>query len=251
MNESMLGMAAVVTGGGSGIGREVCIELAQHGVKVTIADVRLDAAEAVAAELRAGSHAAQGARCDVSSSADARTVVASALEQWRRLDILVNCAGVYQTGPITTISEADWDHMIDINLKGTFLMCKEVVPVMQARRGGAIVNLSSISGRTKPGFAGVNYTASKAGIIGLTMCLASQLAADGIRVNCVAPGTIDTPMTRSGLSDEGREKLRATVPLGRLGMPQDVAAAVVFLASPAAAFITGETLNVNGGAFMV
>ncbi len=251
MTNDMQGQVALVTGGGSGIGRATCLKLAGRGVKVVVADVRPDHALEVAREVEAAGSEAIAYRVDVSSHGDVQQAVRHTMERFQRIDILINCAGIYQVGPITDISESDWDRVLDINLKGVFLLCKAVVPIMQRQGGGAIVNLSSISGRTKSVLAGVNYTASKAGVIGLTMCLANQLAGDGIRVNCVAPGAIDTPMTRGTLAAEGLERLRQTIPLGRLGRPDDAAAAIVFLASPEASFVTGETVNVNGGAFMV
>jgi NAD(P)-dependent dehydrogenase (short-subunit alcohol dehydrogenase family) len=251
MNTDMQGQVAIVTGGGSGIARAACLKLAGRGARVAVADIRLDQAQQTAAAIKQQGGEAIACGVNVASSADVHDMVSRVLEAYQRTDILVNCAGVYQVGPITSISEDDWDRMLDINLKGTFLTCKEVVPLMQAQGGGVIVNTSSISGRTKSTLAAVNYVASKAGIIGLTMCLASQLAASGIRVNCVAPGTTETPMTMSVFSTENAANFRKTIPLGRMGQPEEVASAIAFLASAEASFITGETVNVNGGAFMV
>jgi len=241
---------AIVTGGGSGIGRATCLELARRGLAVAVADLASERAEAVAAEARALGAQALPLPVNVASSEGVRRSVAAVGERFGRVDVLVNGAGIYQTGKIGEISEEDWERVLAVNLKGAFLFCKEVVPWMQRRRSGAIVNVSSVSGRTKSLLAGANYVASKAGIIGLTMCLASQLAADGIRVNCVAPGSIDTPMV-ADLTPAERVALAERSPLGRLGEPEEVAAAIAFLVSPAASYITGETLNVNGGAFMV
>ncbi|MGQ9555249.1 MAG: SDR family NAD(P)-dependent oxidoreductase [Anaerolineae bacterium] len=246
----MQGLVAIVTGGGGGIGRATCLELARHGANVAVADISLQHAETVADEVNACGAIALACRVDVTSNSDVQRAVRCVCDRFDKVDILVNSAGVYQTGTLSEVSEDDWDRVLAINLKGTFLFCKEVVPLMQRQRSGAIVNVSSISGRTKSQLAAVNYVASKAGIIGLTMCLASQLAADGIRVNCVAPGTIDTPII-ANLTPEEREALAKRSPLGRLGQPEEVAATIVFLASPAASYITGETVNVNGGAFMI
>ncbi|MGI6208401.1 MAG: SDR family NAD(P)-dependent oxidoreductase [Anaerolineae bacterium] len=250
MTTSLEGKIALVTGGGSGIGRAVCLELGRAGAAVAAADLSAERAQATVKELEGAGHQAQAYRVDISRSDQVRAVVSGICERWGGVDVLVNAAGVYQIGGIEDITEEDWDRVLAINLKGAYLFCREVVPIMRRRGGGAIVNVSSISGRTKSDLAGVNYVASKAGLIGLTMCLANQLARDGIRVNCVAPGTIDTPMNAS-LTPEGREILTRRVPLGRLGQAEEVAAAIAFLASPAASYITGETLNVNGGAFMV
>ncbi len=247
----MRGQVAIVTGGGSGIGRAVCLRLAQRGVKVAVADIRIDQAESVEEEVRSAGSEGLACRVNVAASSDIEQTVRQVREHFGRIDILINCAGIYQIGPITQISESDWDRMLDINLKGVFLFCKAVVPVMQEQGGGVIVNTSSISGRTKSTLAGVNYVAAKAGIIGLTMCLANQLAAQGIRVNAVAPGTTDTPMTSALFTPEDAARFCTQIPLGRMGTADEIAAAVVFLASPDASFITGETLNVNGGAFMV
>ncbi len=250
MKTEMSGLVAMVTGGGSGIGRATCLELARRRAEVAVVDLSCQAAQVVADEVKASGSSAAGFGCDVSSGTEVREMVASVGERFGRVDVLVNSAGLYRIGTIDDISEEDWDRLLSVNLKGAFLCCKEAVPWMRRRGGGAIVNLSSISGRTKSDLAGVHYVASKAGIIGLTMCLASQLAPEGIRVNCVAPGTIDTPMN-AGLSPEGRAILTKRVPMGRLGEAEEVAAVIAFLASPEASYVTGETVNVNGGAFMI
>lgn len=250
MEAALAGKVALVTGGGSGIGRAVCLELGRMGATVAVADLSLAGAQATAELLAAEGIAGEAYRVDVSSSAEVQALVDAVRRRWGGLDLLANTAGIYQVGGLDDITEADWDRTLAVNLKGAFLLCRAVVPAMRRRGGGAIVNLSSISGRTKSDLAGVNYVASKAGIIGLTMCLGNQLAREGIRVNCVAPGTTDTPMV-ADVSPEGREILTRRVPLGRLGRAEEIAAAVAFLASPAASYITGETLNVNGGAFMV
>ena len=246
----MQGLVAIITGGGSGIGRATCLELAGRGASLVVADISLALAEEVAGAVTALGAAALACPVDVAASGDVEHAVQRVGDRFGRVDILVNSAGIYQVGTLSEISEDDWDRVLAVNLKGAFLFCKEVVPLMQQRRSGAIVNVSSVSGRTKSLLAGVNYVASKAGVIGLTMCLAGQLAGDGIRVNCVAPGTIDTPIN-ANLTPEEREALTGRCPLGRLGQPEEVAAAIAFLASPVASYITGETLNVNGGVFMV
>ncbi|HEU5314498.1 MAG TPA: SDR family NAD(P)-dependent oxidoreductase, partial [Chloroflexota bacterium] len=167
-----------------------------------------------------------------------------------RIDVLVNCAGIYRIGEIDAVDAAAWDQMLDINLRGTFLACRAVLPGMRERGRGCIVNLSSISGRTRSTLASPAYVASKAGVIGLTMTLAAQNARHGIRVNAVAPGPVDTEMIR-GLPADLQPTVVAAIPMGRLGTAAEIARCIAFLASEGAAFITGETLNVNGGAFMV
>jgi NAD(P)-dependent dehydrogenase (short-subunit alcohol dehydrogenase family) len=166
------------------------------------------------------------------------------------LEVLVNSAGIYRVGALEEVSPEAWDATLAVNLRGTFLVCREVLPGMLARGQGSVVNLSSISGRTKATLAAPSYVASKAGVIGLTMSLAAQGAGRGVRVNAVAPGPADTDMIRT-LDRELQARLLQTLPLGRLASAREVAQAIVFLASPCASYITGETLNVNGGAFMV
>jgi 3-oxoacyl-[acyl-carrier protein] reductase len=246
----MQGQVAVVTGGGSGIGRCVCLQLAERGARVAVLDISTEGAARVAQEVADQGGQAVPLTVDITSNERVIETVEAIRDLWGRIDILVNSAGIYKVGTIFEISEADWDRMLSINLKGAFLVCKAVAPYMRAQGSGAIVNVASISGRTKSRFAGPHYVASKAGIIGLTMCLANQLAEHGIRVNAVAPSTADTPMI-DFLSAEERAALGAQSPLGRLAKPEEVAAAIVFLASPAASFINGDTLNVNGGAFMI
>lgn len=246
----MQGSVAIVTGGGSGIGRATCLQFPESGVKVVVVDVDLPGAEQVAAEVAARGGEAMACRVDISASAEVDQAIHQIINRFNRIDILVNCAGIYEIGTINDVSENDWDRMLAINLKGPFLFCKAVAPLMQQQRAGAIVNVSSISGRTTSLMAGPHYVASKAGIIGLTMCLANQLAPYGIRVNCVAPGMIDTPMNNF-LPPDKFDQLKNRIPLGRIGSPEEIAAAIVFLASPVAGFITGETLNINGGVFMI
>ena len=246
----MQGLVGIVTGGGSGIGRATCVRLARQGVRVAVLDVALDRGQNTASALTQDGASALACSVDISDASQVRLAVDRVLSEFGRIDILVNCAGVYTVGTVDSISERDWDSVLAVNLKGPFLMCQAVVPAMRRQGGGAIVSVSSISGRTTSMLAGPNYVASKAGIIGLTMCLANQLAADRIRVNCVAPSTVDTPMNAS-LSPDQVTRLEERVPLRRLATADEVAAAIVFLASPEASYITGETLNVNGGAFMV
>lgn len=250
MGKDLDGRVAIVTGGGSGIGRATCLELARRGAAIAVVDLSAESAARVADEARAEGVEALHCPANVAYSAQVQRAVDAVVECFGTIDILVNSAGLYRLGSIAEVTEADWDLLLAVNLKGAFLMCKEVVPHMQRQRAGAIVNVSSISGRTKSLYAGVHYCASKAGLIGLTMCLASQLAPDGIRVNAVAPATIDTPINANLTADE-REALTRRVPLGRIGDAGEVASAIAFLASDAASYITGDTINVNGGVFMV
>jgi 3-oxoacyl-[acyl-carrier protein] reductase len=163
---------------------------------------------------------------------------------------LVNAAGVVQLGAIADVSVEDWDRVVDVNLKGTFLTCRAVIPHVEARGGGAIVNVASIAGRTKSFYTAPSYVASKGGVTGLTMVLAAQHAARSVRVNCVAPGIIQTPMTRA-YTDEQLTSLLPTIPLGRVGEAGEVANVIVSLLSDEWSYVTGQCINVNGGQFMV
>ena len=233
------GKTALITGAAGGIGGATAALLSEEGVRVAVADLQAPHGDyPVSAPL------------DVTYEASVAAAITSVERSLGRVDILVNCAGIYRIGEIADVDPAAWDELMGINLRGTYLMCRAVLPGMLERGAGSIVNLSSISGRTRSTLAAPSYVASKAGVIGLTMALASQNAARGVRVNAVAPGPVDTEMIR-GLPEELKPGLLATIPLGRLATAHGVAQAIAFLASDAASHITGETLNVNGGAFMV
>jgi 3-oxoacyl-[acyl-carrier protein] reductase len=244
------GRVALVTGAAGGIGRETALLLAEEGAAVAVADVRAEAAEETASEVRRRGAAALALPLDVTDEASVRSAVRAVGESLGPLEVLVNSAGIYRVGALEEVTPEAWDATLAVNLRGTFLVCREVLPGMQARGRGSVVNLSSISGRTKATLAAPSYVASKAGVIGLTMSLAAQGAARGVRVNAVAPGPADTEMIRT-LDQELQARLLQTLPMGRLATAREVAQAIVFLASPCASYITGETLNVNGGAFMV
>jgi 3-oxoacyl-[acyl-carrier protein] reductase len=239
MDLGLRSKTALITGGAGGIGRATADLLTQEGVRVGAADLQPpDGVGEVAVAL------------DVTDEASVTDAVASAERALGRIDVLVNCAGIYRIGEIDAVPPADWDQMLDINLRGTYLVCRAVLPGMRRRGAGCIVNLSSISGRTRSILASPAYVASKAGVIGLTMTLAAQNAKHGIRVNAVAPGPVDTEMIRA-LPADLQPTVVAAIPMGRLGTAQEIAHCIAFLTSEGAGFITGETLNVNGGAFMV
>jgi 3-oxoacyl-[acyl-carrier protein] reductase len=239
--------ATFVTGGASGIGRAVAAALLADGRPVALADRDEAALARTAAELAGGSlldpHVV-----DVTDAAGLERV-ARRLEAGRGVDGVVNAAGILRTGTLADVDEADWDRVISINLKGVFLSCKTFMPILERGGGGSIVNIASIAGRTKSINAAPHYAASKAGIVGLSMALAAQHARAGVRVNCVAPGIIDTPMN-DVLGKEALSELARTIPLGRLGAAAEVAAAIVYLLSPESSYVTGETIEVNGGLFM-
>jgi NAD(P)-dependent dehydrogenase (short-subunit alcohol dehydrogenase family) len=246
----LAGKVALITGAGGGIGRETARLLAREGARIAAADVRLETAEETLQVVRAAGSDGAAFALDVTSAESVERAVAGVETQVGLIDVLVNCAGIYRVGDYSAVDPDAWRQVLDVNLTGTYLTCRAVLPRMIGRGRGSIVNLSSISGRTKSTLAAPSYVASKAGVIGLTMSLASQSAAHGVRVNAVAPGPADTDMIR-GLPDDLQARLIPTIPMGRLGTAHEIASAIVFLASDAASFITGETLNVNGGGFMV
>jgi 3-oxoacyl-[acyl-carrier protein] reductase len=245
---------ALVTGAASGIGRTVCGLFAREGARVFCADLRPEGAEATARAIReefgSPEETVAASGVDVSNGESVDRLFARVRQDWGALDILVNCAGIFEMGTVAEIDEAHWDRMLAVNLKGVFLCCRAALPLMRGRPGASIVNLASVSGRTKSFFAGPHYSASKAGVIGFTMTMAAQSAHLGVRVNAVAPGTIETPMT-AVYEREQVDRIVGSTPMGRFGRAEEVAHAILFLASDEASFITGETLNVNGGSFMV
>jgi 3-oxoacyl-[acyl-carrier protein] reductase len=241
MDLGLTGKTALITGAAGGIGSQTARLFLEEGARVAVADLR-------APDSVAGADLAL--EMDVTNEQSVADAVRETERRLQRIDVLVNCAGIYRIGELSDVEPAAWDQLMDINLRGTYLVCRAALPGMLARGAGSIVNLASISGRTKSTLAAPSYVASKAGVIGLTMALASQSAARGVRVNAVAPGPVDTEMIR-GLPDELQPRLISTIPLGRLGTAREIAQGIAFLASDAAGFITGETLNVNGGAFMV
>lgn len=238
--------AAVVTGGSRGIGRAICLALADKGMDVAVNYAGNEAAaqETVAACKARGVNAI-AVKGDVSDGAAAAALMAIAKEAFGRIDVLVCNAGITRDGLIMRLSEADFDAVVDTNLKGTFLCMKAVSKIMMKQRYGRIVTLSSVVGLR--GNAGqTNYAASKAGIVGLTKSMAKELASRGITANAVAPGFIETDMT-AALTDAQKKEAAKDIPAGRLGQPEDVAEAVAFLADEKAAYITGQVLCVDGG----
>ena len=240
---------AVVTGGSRGLGRAVCLELAKGGANVVLCY----AGNAAAAEETAKACEALGAqvlavKCDVSDAAQVKDLMDAAVARFGRIDILVNNAGITRDGLLMTMKEEDFDAVTATNLKGTFLCMKAVARLMMRQRYGRIVNLSSVVGLR--GNAGqVNYAASKAGVIGMTKSLAKELASRGVTGNAVAPGFIDTDMT-AAMPEAAKTATLASIPMGRLGAPEDVARVVAFLASGEAAYVTGQVLAVDGGMAM-
>ena len=243
------GKTALVTGGSRGIGRAICLELAEGGANVVLCYAGNEAAaqETVQAVEALGAKAL-AVHCDVSDAAGVDGLVKAAVETFGRIDILVNNAGITRDNLLMRMSEADFDQVVAANLKGAFLCMKAVSRLMLKQRYGRIVNLSSVVGLR--GNAGqVNYAASKAGVIGMTKSLAKELASRGVTVNAVAPGFIETDMT-AALSESARAAAQGSIPMNRLGTPEDVARVVAFLAGDGAAYITGQVLAVDGGMAM-
>ena len=243
------GKTAVVTGGSRGLGRAICLELARGGAGVAFCYAGNEAAaRETARDIEALGARALAVRCDVSDAAQVDALVKAAVEAFGRIDILVSNAGITRDNLLMRMSEADFDAVINANLKGTFLCMKAVSRLMLKQRYGRIVNLSSVVGLR--GNAGqVNYAASKAGVIGMTKSLAKELASRGVTVNAVAPGFMETDMT-AALPEATRAAAQGSIPMNRLGAPEDVAKAVAFLAGDDAAYITGQVLAVDGGMAM-
>lgn len=243
------GKAALVTGAARGIGYEIALAFAAEGAAVAIADISKADSDAAAAAIAAktGSKAV-GLGLDVSKEADCEKAVEAAAEAFGKVDILVNNAGITRDNLVLRMKEADFSAVIDVNLKGAFLMAKAASKLMLKARSGRIINISSVVGQS--GQAGqANYSASKAGLIGLTKSLAREFAPRQVLVNAVAPGFIRTRMTE-GLKDEAKAKISEMIPLGRMGEAGEVAKAALFLAGEDSAYVTGQVLAVNGGLYM-
>lgn len=240
---------ALVTGAARGIGFEIVQGFAAAGARVALADVNYEDALRAAEKLSGAGCTALAYAADVSDETQVRKMISSVLQEWGRIDVLVNNAGICPMTPMDEITVAEWDRVLAINLKGTFLCSQAVVGAMRAQGSGKIINIASSAGQMGGIAVGVHYSASKAGILGLTKSLARILAPE-IQVNAVSPGTTESEMTRSW-DDAALDKIIRQIPAGRLGRPSDTAAAVLFLASDEAGFITGQTLSVNGGLLMV
>lgn len=242
----LTGKNALVTGAGRGIGKAIALELAAKGAFVIVNyNGSKEAAEQTVAEIKAAGGDAIAYQCSVSDYEACGAMITALIKEYAHIDILVNNAGITRDGLLMKMSEEDFDAVINTNLKGCFNTIRHMSRYFLKQRAGKIINISSVSGIL--GNAGqANYSASKAGVIGLTKAVARELASRGINVNAVAPGFVETDMTDT-LSDSVKENLKSQIPLGKIGHPQDIAKAVAFLASPDANYITGQVLSVDGG----
>ena len=242
-----MNQVALITGGGNGIGRAVAHRMADAGIAVIVADYDHAAAEKVGGEIKAAGGKAEALAIDVTVAREVKAVVTDVSKRYGRIDILANIAGgSFYTKRVEEFTWAEWKEVVDVNLKGTFLMCREVAPIMQKQKSGRIINTASNYGITGSALR-TPYAASKAGIIAFTKTLALELAPDGILVNTVAPGPTDTPRVMGKESPEARRQRWSDIPLGRTGQPEDLAEAFYFLTTAESACITGQTLHVNGG----
>lgn len=241
-----LDQVALVTGAGKGIGRAIALSLSSVGAKLGVADINLPLAEAVAQEIQEAGRKAIPIQVDVTQAEQVQRMVSDVLDTFEHLDILVNNAGIFNAIPFAEMTEDQWDQMLAVHLKGTYLCSRAVVEHMLARGSGCIINMASTSGLSG-GTSGAHYAAAKGGIIALTRSLGKELAGRGVRVNAVAPSKIETDMLQGVDTSESRNQLINKIPVGRLGKPEDIAEVVKFLVSESAGYIVGEVIVASGG----
>jgi 2-hydroxycyclohexanecarboxyl-CoA dehydrogenase len=247
----LAGRTAVVTGGASGIGRSIALRLARDGADVAILDLDLAGAEDAAAAVRAAGRRAVAAPADVASAESVRGAVARVRAELGPAGILVNDAGIASFVPLLQMKEDEWDRLIAVHLKGTFNCTRALLPDMVGARWGRVVNIASVAGLNGGGPGLTHYAAAKAGIVGFTKALALEVGSLGVTVNAIAPGLIETPLlARSGMPPEVRRRVVEQVPVGRIGTPEDVAAACAYLVAEEAGFVTGQVLSPNGGGYL-
>ena len=246
----LTGKSALVTGGSRGIGRACCELLSRAGASVAV-NYKLERprAELLVSRIEEQGGTAFALAADVARRDEAEMLVDETVSRFGGLDILVNNAGIWRGSPVEELSDGEWSEMIGVNLTGSFQVIRAAVPYLKQRGGGRIINISSTAGQRGEALHS-HYAATKGAIIALTKSLGAELAASGVTVNCVAPGWVETDMTHDALTGDGKDAIVGAIPLGRIGRPEEIAGAVLFLASDLAAFVTGEIVNVNGGAVM-
>lgn len=242
---------ALITGAGQGMGKAVAITLGQQGAQIAVNDRNKDAAEDTASELQKLGIQAITVPADVTQKHDVQNMIQKTTNHFGNLHILINNAGILYPTPVIDIPEDEWDRVIDVNLKGTFLCSQAVLPTLQKNNWGRIVNFSSTAGKNISTVGGAHYTAAKAGILGFTRHLAKEVAQHNITVNAVCPGLIDTDMVRNTIDPARQQAYANSFPISRLGKPEEVADLVSFLCSDNAAYITGASLDINGGDLMI
>ncbi|MQY57768.1 glucose 1-dehydrogenase [bacterium] len=249
--EALQGKVALVTGGARGIGKGIALKLAEAGAAVAIGDIDVDQAEQSAEELNREYGRAAFFQVDVTKEESIDTAVRMVLEEFNQIDILINNAGIMFRTRILDISLEEWKNTLLVNLTGPFLFCKTVIPLMKKNNYGRIVNISSSAGRSVSTLGGAHYTASKAGLLGFTRAVAKEVSSFGITVNAVCPGLMDTQMARDTTTQEELEKFIDSFPIKRLGLPEEIGDLVVFLCSEKASYITGASVDINGGGLMI
>lgn len=245
---SLEGKISLITGGARGIGKEIALRFAKEGSNIAICDVNIELLEQTAEEIRGMDREVLVFKADVTSLTEVQDMLDKILDKFKKLDILINNAGITRDNLVLRMSEEDWDRVIAVNLKGTFVCIKAASKIMLKQRFGKIVNLASIIG-IMGNIGQANYSASKAGIIGLTKSVAKELAPRGVCVNAIAPGFIKTEMTAK-LPEEIQKKMLSVIPLGRFGEPKDVADLALFLSSESSSYITGQVIQIDGGMLM-
>jgi NAD(P)-dependent dehydrogenase (short-subunit alcohol dehydrogenase family) len=250
-SDLLAGKVAIVTGGASGMGAASARGLASEGARVVVADVDRTGIDRTAAEIIAGGGDALAFAVDVTSADEVNNLVEFTVDQYQTIDILACIAGVLRSTGVDEITEAEWRLVLDVNLTGVFLSIQAVLPLMKEQNAGRIVVMGSMAGRATSTLGGAHYTASKAGVLGLTRHVAREVGPYGINVNAINPGIIDTPMIRASTSDEQLDGVIDSIPFNRMGSPEEVADLVVFLASDKASYITGAGIDIHGGEIII
>lgn len=251
IEQELQGKVAIVTGGGRGIGRGIAERLAKAGAEIIIADIDISKAKKTAERLAKKGKNSLAIQADISRERAINFLIRKSLEKFGKVDILINNAGIMYRTRLQNISLEEWESTLKVNLTGPFLLIKAVLPIMKKNGSGRIVNISSSAGRSVSTLGGAHYTASKAGLLGLTRAAAKELASHGITVNAVCPGLIDTPMVRKTTKKAELKSFINSFPIQRLGLPEEIGDLVVFLCSERASYITGASIDINGGDLMI